>query len=194
MIGLIMAGGKGTRMKSNEEKLLLKYKKPLISHVIDALKNSNCFEKIILATSPNSPQTRNFLLENNLTTLETSGKDLVMDLNNILKQLDSFVFVTSGDLPLLDAAIIKKIVDTVNYDKTWTSIVTTTSFQSSLNLATDCITTPLDMDYAYTGISIINASKINNLDTVKEDYLVIDDKRVCLNINTKNDFELLSSF
>ena len=74
MIGLIMAGGKGTRMKSNEEKLLLKYKKPLISHVIDALKNSNCFEKIILATSPNSPQTRNFLVENNLTTLETSGK------------------------------------------------------------------------------------------------------------------------
>ena len=50
------------------------------------------------------------------------------------------------------------------------------------------------MDYAYTGISIVNASKINNLDTVKEDYLVIDDKRVCLNINTKYDFELLSSF
>ena len=117
MIGLIMAGGKGTRMKSNEEKLLLKYKKPIISHVIDALKNSNCFEKIIVATSPNSPQTRNFLVENNLTTLETSGKDLVMDLNNILKRLDNFVFVTSGDLPLLDGAIIKKIVDTVNYDK-----------------------------------------------------------------------------
>ena len=46
MIGLIMAGGKGTRMQSDEEKLLLEYKKPLILHVIDALKNSNCFEKI----------------------------------------------------------------------------------------------------------------------------------------------------
>ena len=41
MIGLIMAGGKGTRMQSNHEKLLLEYKKPLILHVIDALKNSN---------------------------------------------------------------------------------------------------------------------------------------------------------
>ena len=193
MIGLIMAGGKGTRMKSNEEKLLLKYKKPLISHVIDALKNSNCFEKIIVATSPNSPQTRNFLVENNITILETSGENLVMDLNNILKQLDNFIFVTSGDLPLLDGAIIKKIVDTVNYDETWTSIVTTNSFQRSLNLETDCITISNDMDYAYTGMSIVNASKINNLDAVKEDYLVIDDKRVCLNINTKNDFELLSS-
>ena len=28
MIGLVMAGGKGTRMKSDEEKLLLNYKKP----------------------------------------------------------------------------------------------------------------------------------------------------------------------
>ena len=37
MIGLIMAGGKGTRMNSNEEKLLLTYKKPVILHVVDAL-------------------------------------------------------------------------------------------------------------------------------------------------------------
>jgi len=47
MIGLVMAGGKGTRMQSDKEKLLLKYKKPLVLHVVDALKNSNCFEKII---------------------------------------------------------------------------------------------------------------------------------------------------
>ena len=36
MIGLIMAGGKGTRMQSNQEKLLLEYKKPLVLHVGDA--------------------------------------------------------------------------------------------------------------------------------------------------------------
>ena len=35
MIGLVMAGGKGTRMDIPEEKLLLEYKKPLIFHVID---------------------------------------------------------------------------------------------------------------------------------------------------------------
>ena len=99
MIGLVMAGGKGTRMKSNEEKLLLPYKQPLVLHVIDALKNSNCFEKIIAATSPNSPQTKNILLENNITIIETSGEGFVTDLNNILKQLDDFVLVSSGDLP-----------------------------------------------------------------------------------------------
>ena len=193
MIGLVMAGGKGTRMKSNEEKLLLHYKKPMILHVIDALKNSNCFEKIIAATSPNSPQTHNILTQNNILTVETSGEGFVIDLNTILKQLDDFVFVTSGDLPLLDGDIVKQIIDNVNHDKTWTSILTTKSFQNSLNLEPECISTLNDEDYVHTGISIVNASKISNLNTIEEDYLIIDDKRVCFNINTKNEYDLLGS-
>ena len=61
MIGLVMAGGKGTRMDTSNEKLLLEYKKPIIFQVIDALKNSHCFSKVIVATSPNSPDTKHAL-------------------------------------------------------------------------------------------------------------------------------------
>jgi adenosylcobinamide-phosphate guanylyltransferase len=194
MIGLVMAGGKGTRMQSNEEKLLLEYKKPLILHVIDALKNSNCFEKIFAATSPNSPQTKKILTKNDVSIFETLGENFVIDLNNILKDLDDYVFVTSGDLPLLDGNIVKRIVDTMNFGKTWTSVITAKSFQSSLNLIPECIISFNDEDHVHTGISIVNASKIKNMNFVKEDYLIINDKRVCLNINTKTDFKLLSAF
>ncbi len=194
MIGLIMAGGKGTRMQSNEEKLLLEYKKPLILHVIDALKDSNCFEKIIAATSPNSPQTQKIIAENNVTIFETLGENFVTDLNQILKGLDDYVFVTSGDLPLLDESMVRQIVDAVNSDKIWTSVVTTNSFQSSLGLTPECIVSFNDESYVHTGISVVNASEIKNLESVKEDYLIINDKRVCLNVNTKTDFELLGSF
>ena len=194
MIGLIMAGGKGTRMKSDEEKLLLHYKKPMILHVIDALKNSNCFDTILAATRPNSPHTHNILTQNNILTVETSGEGFVIDLYTILKQLDDFVFVTTGDLPLLDGDIVKQIIDNVNHDKTWTSILTTKSFQNSLNLEPECITTFNDQNYARTGISIVNASKISNLGSVEEDYVIIDDKRICFNINTKNEYDLLGSF
>ena len=194
MIGLIMAGGKGTRMQSNEEKLLLEYKKPLVLHVIDALKNSNCFEKIFAATSPNSPQTQKILTENNIKVFETLGENFVTDLNNILKDLDDYVFVTSGDLPLLDENMVKQIVDTANSEKIWTSVITTKSFQSSLNLIPECIISFNDEDYVHTGISIVNASKIKNMNFVKEDYVIINDKRVCLNVNTKTDFELLGTF
>ena len=194
MIGLIMAGGKGTRMQSNQEKLLLEYKKPLVLHVIDALKNSNCFEKIIAVTSPNSPQTNKILAEHDVEVLETLGENFATDLNYVLKQLDDYTFVTSGDLPLLDGNIVKQIVDTINPEKIWTSIITTKIFQSSLNLEPECIVSFNEEDHVHTGISIVNASKIKNFDSVKEDYLIINDKRVCLNINTKTDFELLSTF
>tara|TARA_B110000014_G_scaffold166162_1_gene117570 strand:- start:55 stop:624 length:570 start_codon:yes stop_codon:yes gene_type:complete len=187
-----MAGGKGTRMESDEEKLLLEYKKPLVLHVIDALKNSNCFEKIFAATSPNSPQTQEILTENNVKIFETLGENFVTDLNNILKDLDDYVFVTSGDLPLLDKTIIKQIVDTANSEKIWTSVLTTKSFQLSLNFNPECIIHFNGQDHVHTGISIVNASKIKNLETIEEDYLIINDKRVCLNVNTKNDFKLLS--
>jgi adenosylcobinamide-phosphate guanylyltransferase len=194
MIGLIMAGGKGTRMQSNKEKLLLEYKKPLILHVIDALKNSRCFEKIIAATSPNSPKTQKILVDKDVIVFETLGESFVTDLNNILKQLDDYVFITSGDLPLLDENIVKQIIDATNFEKIWTSVLTTKSYQSSMNLDTECIISFNDEDYVHTGISIVNASKIKNLDSIEEDYLIINDKRVCLNVNTKNDFELLNTF
>tara|TARA_B100000674_G_C37577395_1_gene794688 strand:+ start:139 stop:723 length:585 start_codon:yes stop_codon:yes gene_type:complete len=191
MIGLVMAGGKGTRMQSEKEKLLLEYKKPLVLHVVDALKNSNCFEKIVAVTSPNSPQTQKTLTKNNVEIIETLGNNLVTDLNHVLKKLNDFVFVTSGDLPLLDGNIVKQIVANSNPKKTWTSVVTTKSFQLSLNLEPECLISLNEKEHVHTGISVVNATEIKNFDSVEEDYLIIDDKRVCLNVNTKTDFELL---
>ena len=109
MIAIVMAGGKGSRMKSSDEKLLLPYKKPIILHVADALSDSDCFSEIIFITSPNSPKTKKLLLENNYKIIDSTGQGYVQDLNNILKSIGDSVFVTSADLPLLDQNIIKKI-------------------------------------------------------------------------------------
>jgi len=114
MIGLVMAGGKGTRMNISNEKLLLEYKKPVIFHVIDALKNSHCFSQVIVATSPNSPDTKHVLEQNRIETLSTPGNGYVNDLNFLLQKMDGFVFVVSGDLPLLDEEIIQIITEKFN--------------------------------------------------------------------------------
>ena len=191
MIGLIMAGGRGTRMDSNEEKLLLKYKKPVILHVVDALQNANCFSKIIALTSSNSPNTEKILKETGIDIISSRGESFVSDLNEILQQLDEMVFVTSGDLPLLDSQIVKTILDHHEAEQTWTSIVTTLTFQKTLGIKSDCIIE--NHDYVQTGISIVDAKKITNLDPVEEKFLVIDDKRIGLNLNTKDDYNLLRS-
>ena len=193
MIGIVMAGGKGTRMNLDGEKLLLKYKKPIILHVVDSLKNSNLFSKILVITSTNSPKTKKLLEENDVEIFDTPGIGYVEDLNLVLKSLDDIVLVTSGDLPLLDDDIIQKIVKQYESDKIWTSILVTKNFLSSLGLESDY---PLNFDNQvchYTGISLVNSNKITSLENLEENYVIIDDKRIAFNLNSKQDYDLLST-
>ena len=194
MIGLVMAGGKGSRMEfPAPEKLLLEYEKPVIFHVIDSLNDSHCFSKVFAATSPNSPDTKNELEQRGIETLDTEGNGYVNDLNFLLQKMDGFVFVVSGDLPLLDEEIIQIMTEKFNSKNIWTSFLVSKKFLNSLGLESNLLINSGDIDCVHTGISIINADKIQNLDPVKENYIILDDKRIAFNLNTKKDYELLSS-
>ncbi|MEK0335885.1 MAG: NTP transferase domain-containing protein [Nitrosopumilus sp.] len=193
MIGLVMAGGKGIRMSLDNEKLLLKYKKPVILHVIDSLKNSNCFSKIISITSSNSPKTKKLLEENNIETFDTPGIGYVEDLNLALKTINDVVLVSSGDLPLLDEEIIQKIVTHYNSQNIWTSILVTNKFLTTLGIESDYSINFDNQRCHYTGISLINSEKITSLKNIEENFIIIDDKRIAFNLNTKQDYDLLST-
>jgi len=194
MIGLVMAGGRGSRMEfPTPEKLLLEYEKPVIFHVIDSLNYSHCFSKVFAATSPNSPDTKFELEQRGIETLDTQGNGYVNDLNLLLQKMNGPVFVTSGDLPLLDEKIIQVITEKFNSKNVWTSFLVSKKFLNSLGLESNLLINSGDIDCVHTGISIINADKIQNLDPVKENYIILDDKRIAFNLNTKKDYELLSS-
>ena len=193
MIGIVMAGGKGTRMELEQEKLLLKYKKPVILHVIDALNESKCFSKVMAITSPNSPKTKALLTKSNIEIVDSNGTGFVTDLNQVLSSIFDPVFVTSGDLPFLDGKIIKNIVSLYNPKNVWTSIIVTKEFLDSLNLTSEFMVTFNDQKCFFTGISLINTKKINNLTQIKETFQILDDKRVAFNLNTKQDYELLNA-
>ncbi len=193
MIGLVMAGGKGVRMNLDDEKLLLKYKKPVIIHVVDSLKNSNCFSKILAITSSNSPKTKKLLQENNIETFDTPGIGYVEDLNLSLKTINDAVLVTSGDLPLLDKEVIQKIVTHYNSQTVWTSILVTNKFLTTLGIESDYSVNFDNQVCHYTGISLVNSEKISSLENLEENYVIIDDKRIAFNLNTKQDYDLLST-
>ena len=193
MIGLVMAGGKGSRMEfPAPEKLLLEYEKPIIFHVIDSLNDSYCFSKVFAATSSNSPDTKFELEKIGIETLDTSGDGYVNDLNFLLQKMGGSIFVVSGDLPLLDKEIIQKLVK-FNTESIWTSFLVSKKFLNSLGLESNLLINYGDIDCVHTGISIINADKIQNLDPVEENYIILDDKRIAFNLNTNEDFELLNS-
>jgi len=193
MIALVMAGGKGTRMQLNDEKLLLHYKKPIILHVIDSLKNSNCFSKILAVTSCNSPKTKKLLEENSIEIFDTPGIGYVEDLNLVLQTFHDEFLVVSGDLPLLDKEIIQKITNFYDPQKNWTSILVTNKYLISLGLESDYSVNFADQICHYTGISLVNAEKITSLKNLVENYIVLDDKRIAFNLNSKQDYDLLST-
>jgi len=193
MIGIVMAGGKGSRMNLAGEKLLLKYKKPIILHVIDALRNSKCFSKILAITSSNSPKTKKLLEENNIDVFDTPGEGYVEDLNLVLQSLNDFVLITSGDLPYLDADIIKNIVNKYNSENIWTTILVTKKFLDSLHFSTNYWFDFENQQCCYTGISLVNAKNISTLENISEKFIIIDDKRIAFNLNTKQDYDLLST-
>ena len=188
-----MAGGKGSRMKLTEEKLLLKYKKQIILQVADALTNSGCFSKIIFITSQNSPRTKQLLQKNKYEIFDTSGIGYVEDLNSVLKSLNDPVFITSADLPLLDSEIIKKIVNFYDPNNIWTTILVTKKFLKLLGLSSDYDITFENQICNYTGISMINSQNISNIENIEEKFVIIDDKRIGFNVNTKQDYNLLST-
>jgi len=193
MIGIVMAGGKGSRMSLTGEKLLLKYKKPVILHVLDALRDSNCFSKILAITSSNSPQTKKFLEENNIELFNTPGDGYVNDLNLVLKSLNDFVLIASADLPFLDGDIIKKIITQCNLENVWTTIIITKKFLDSLHLSSDYWFEFENQQCCYSGISLVNAEKILTMENISEKFIIIDDKRIAFNLNTKQDYDLLGT-
>ena len=193
MIGIVMSGGKGSRMNLGGEKLLLKYKKPVVLHVIDALVDSKCFSQILAITSSNSPKTKKFLEENNVNIFNTPGDGYVEDLNFVLKSLNDFVLITSADLPFLDGDIIKNIVNQCNSDNIWTTILVTKKFLESLHISSDYWINFENQQCCYTGISLVNAKNISTLENVSENFIIIDDKRIAFNLNTKQDYDLLGT-
>lgn len=186
-----MCGGKGTRMDFPEEKLLLKYKKPMIEHVIDAFENSRMFSKIVCVTSNNAPKTRGFVSRLGIDILETKGNGYVDDLEESLHKFEELVFVSSGDMPLLDSEIIKKIVGLVNSTDVWTSILVRKSFLQSLGLEAEFFVNYSNEECAYTGISIVDPTRVKNMQPVKESCIILDDKRIAANLNTKKDYDLI---
>lgn len=193
MIGIVMAGGKGSRMSLTGEKLLLKYKKPVILHVLDALRDSNYFSKILAITSSNSPQTKKFLEENSIELFNTPGDGYVNDLNLVLKSLNDFVLIASADLPFLDGDIIKKIITQCNLENVWTTIIITKKFLDSLHLSSDYWFEFENQQCCYSGISLVNAEKILTMENISEKFIIIDDKRIAFNLNTKQDYDLLGT-
>jgi len=188
-----MAGGTGSRMHSAEEKPMLIVKnKPMISYVLDALKNSNCFDKIIALVSSNTPKTAQFLAKNNVQVANSSGTDYVKDLNYALELVKpNKAFIISSDLPLIDSNTVKKIVDSFDeYKKPCLTVVVSKALVDEFGVSTDYCIEHNGKIVCHSGVSIIDSSKVSGYDRVDEELLIMDKPQLALNVNTMHELKL----
>ncbi len=189
---LIMAGGKGTRMKNQGEKPLIKIgNKSFIEHIIDALKNAKKVDRIIVAVSEHTPQTAKRANDLSIEVAMTSGKDYILDLREAIKKLKlGCVITVSADLPLLEGKIIDKIIE--HYEicgKPVMAVMVPAERFESLGLSIDLILEEKGKRLVPAGVNILDGDKIEKEGFEKEldqEILVIDSEEF-ININTPKD-------
>ena len=188
---ILMAGGMGTRLKVPCEKPLFKlHDKPLIKYVIDNLKSSRLIDKIVIAVSPNTRQTTEYLrsLNEDYKILDTSGDDYLKDLSYILDYFekrskeDILVFI-NADLPFISSQTIDDVI--THYlasDKDALSVLVPVEVFEDLGL-----------EYSYdfdgkvpSGLNILRSENIIQ----DENQLVLAKVELALNINTIPDSEI----
>jgi adenosylcobinamide-phosphate guanylyltransferase len=115
VVAVLMAGGKGTRMNSQQEKpLIIIEERPLIEYVLHAVEDSSLVDEIIVAVSPHTPQTGVYAENFGFKVLKTPGNGYVEDLSFILAQeelADEIILTVTADLPLLTGQIIDRILE-----------------------------------------------------------------------------------
>ena len=186
-----MAGGMGTRLKVPEEKPLFKlHDKPLIKYVIDNLNASKLIDEIVIAVSPNTGKTTEYLrsLNGNFKILDTSGKDYLKDLSYILdyfeknSKKDILLFI-NADLPFISTETIDHVLEHyLNSDKDALSVLVPVEVYEKLGL-----------EYSYefdgkvpSGLNILRSENIIQ----DENQLVLSKVELALNINTIPDSEI----
>ncbi|MDD3753451.1 MAG: NTP transferase domain-containing protein [Methanobacterium sp.] len=120
VIALVLAGGRGTRMKVEYEKPLTPVRdKPLIWYVLEALHDSTQVDRIVVATSPHTPETAKFVKKiaskgSEISVLDTPGAGYIEDLSYALSQDDfanEIILTITSDLPLITGMIIDQVLD-----------------------------------------------------------------------------------
>lgn len=203
MIAAIMCGGKGSRMNqglSFEKPMLFFRGKPMIEHVLDTLVSSRKFSSIVGITSHHTTATSKYLRSlnhcvNGLHLIETSGFDYSTDLGQVIELLKpSEIIVVPSDLPILKAETINEILTSWNHDASFVSIIIEKNFIQSMGLTPSIIISIEKVEYCYSGITMIDTSRILLGVEANESYIVMNRADIAFNINTMEDLNATNAY
>lgn len=179
-------------MKLEEEKpLVVVNGKPMIEHVIDAIKGSSRINDIIISVSTHTPKTAEKASILSLNVLETPGEGYIDDMQYAVKKLKlGKVLVISADLPLIKSKMIDKVI--AHYEeseKPALSVMCPVEVFERLGLKPEHRFIVEDRVVSPVGVNMIDGNRIEDQE-IDEEKLILDDEKLAFNINTIEDAEI----
>jgi adenosylcobinamide-phosphate guanylyltransferase len=193
MRALIMAGGPGSRLALGEKPLIPVCGRPMISYVIDAFRTAGC--EIVAVVSPKTPMTANWCRAHNITVARTSGNGYIDDMVSAVQSLDDDfpLIVSVSDIPCITPAIITGIIQSYRECgkdalSTWVPSLLVTSCREGMPYREKIC----GIEACPAGVNILHGDII---DSVQEEFaLLLDEKRLALNVNTREDLARAETF
>ncbi|MBS7625488.1 NTP transferase domain-containing protein [Candidatus Bathyarchaeota archaeon] len=186
LVGLVMAGGRGTRMGSEVEKpLIIIGGKSMLVRVVEALKGSSKIGEVIIATSRYTPRTEEEAVRMGLRVIRTEGSGYVADARQAIEMLvPRIALVVSADLPLISSRLIDYVIQHYfTCGKPALKVVTYSQGGRKDGSEDEERLKP-------AGLNIIDSNYIW-MKHIEEADLLVDSLEVALNVNTPGDVERL---
>ncbi|MCL2691374.1 MAG: NTP transferase domain-containing protein [Candidatus Bathyarchaeota archaeon] len=190
---LIMAGGKGTRMNSPQEKPLIKIcNKPVIEYVFNALKNTKNINDIYIAVTHQTPKTTKYIEKFQTKTVITPGKDYVSDMGYATQTLKLGKFLAiAADLPLITGEILDQIINRYeNCGKPALTVAIPIETKIKMGMSIEYSFKMDDKDVVPTGINVIDGNKQYGNEWLDQDIYLLDKPELAINVNTPQELQI----
>jgi adenosylcobinamide-phosphate guanylyltransferase len=193
VVALVMAGGKGTRMKLAQEKPIIEVcGKPVIQYVLTALRDARKIDRIIVATTNCTPKTTQLMQQLGLQIIETPGKDYVSDMGYVVQSLKLGVFLAiAADLPLVRGKMIDATVECYERcGKPALTVAVPLETKAKLGMCIEYSFKLGDKDVVPVGINVIDGSKRYGDEWLDQAICLLNHEELAVNINTVSELQL----
>jgi adenosylcobinamide-phosphate guanylyltransferase len=192
IVALVLAGGKGSRIKMGQEKPLVEVSGiPMIMHVISALRSARGLKRIMVAVSPNTPKTREEMIARSIEVIDTPGEGYIADTRYAIRQLGlDQVLTVPADLPSITPELVEYILGRY--------IASGKPALAAMALTRNSQKIGIDPEYRFQedgrevspiGVNILDGKSIH-LPEIEQEILVIEDEDPPINVNTADELKL----
>ncbi|MDD1683133.1 MAG: NTP transferase domain-containing protein [Methanoregula sp.] len=193
MRALIMAGGAGSRLALGEKPLTPVCGKPMISYIIDAFRSAWC--EPVVVVSPKTPMTVNWCRAQDIAVVRTGGEGYIEDMVSAVRNLEenTALIISVADIPCITPALITTILRSYHDCgkdalSTWVPAHRVRSCRGGMPYHEQIE----GVDACPVGVNILQG---NGIGAEQEEFaLLLDEPRLALNINTREDLARTEAF